>query len=88
MLLFKNAGVRTIIRSVIIPRNVYQLKSFYKLGRQLAIEVDGSPENFLLDKVYNKNSSRELGEKEFVAVSEGFGKTSLTINPFGSFIFN
>lgn len=84
MLLFKNAGIRTIIRSVIIPQNVHQLKSFYKLGRKLAIEVDGSPENFLLDKVYAKNSSRELGEKESVAVSEGFGKNSLTINPFGS----
>ena len=81
--LFKNAGVRTIIKSVIIRQNVHQLKSFYKLGRQLAIEVDGSPENFLLDKVYTKNSSRELGEKELGAVSEGFGKNSLTVNPFG-----
>lgn len=86
MLLFKNAGVRTIIKGVITRKNVHQLKNFYKLGRRLAIEVDGSPENFLLDKVYTKNASRELGEKEFVAVSEGFGKNSLTINPFGSII--
>lgn len=83
MHLFKSAGVHTIIKGVIIRQNVHRLKSFYELGRRLEVEVDGSPENFLLDKVYTKNSSRELGEEESVTISMGFGKNSLTINPFG-----
>lgn len=85
LLMFKSAGVHTVIRGVVTRQNVHGLKSLCELGRRLKIRVEISPrisgheKNCVadykkissLDLNYEKNFSRELTADQFNELAAG-----------------